>query len=313
MNAQESYPTSAWLWPFVVASVSWGSSFLFIAVALNSFAPEHVGFGRVFVGAGVLAVMVLVRRERLRFTWRQVGSIALIGLCLSGAPMVLIPLAQEHITSILASLLNATTPLWTALCVALFIPHERATRAQWVGLLLGALGIAVLVGAWDVNAVPLAGTLFMLSATALYGVGSTLSRVLLRTVKQSNASIAFVQIGLSAVMLLPVALIAPAPEASAFDLGAAPGWALLALGVFGSSFAYVAFWRVIQVAGATAGASVTYAVPVVATILGIAVLGEHLKWYEPLGAAVVLTGVWLAQRKPRAKKVGAAPDAGAVA
>ncbi len=294
-----------WIFPFLVAAVSWGSSFLFIEVALEKFSPSQVAFGRVAVGAVVLAGILVARRRMPRFTWRQVGAIAIVAAGLSGAPFILIPAAQEHITSILASLLNATVPLWTALFVALLIPTERATRLQWFGLVVGVFGIAVLLGVWNAKELSVIGAVLMLSATAFYGIGSTMSRMLLARVKEPSTSVAAAQIALSALILLPFAALSPlrdsGDQVSTVQDGyswLSPWWALILLGVFGTSFAYVLFWRVIAVAGATTAASVTYVVPIIATALGIVVLGEKLLWYEPVGAAVVLTGVWLSQRKP---------------
>lgn len=292
-------PARAWVPAFLVAALSWGASFLFIALALRGLEPAQVGFGRVLIGAVVLWLMLAVTRHRPRLTVRDVGAIAVVAVGLSVVPFVLIPLAQQHITSILASLLNATTPLWTALFVALLIPHERASRAQVAGLLLGAAGIAVLLGAWNVDDVPLAGALLMLAATACYGIGSTMSRRLLTRVQEGPAGLSAVQMALSSVMLLPVALAAPAPAPGALSLSSEVLWGLLALGVLGTSFTYVLFWKVVKVAGATTAASVTYVVPVVATVLGVLVLGERLLWHEPVGAVIVLAGVWLAQRRPR--------------
>jgi drug/metabolite transporter (DMT)-like permease len=228
-----------------------------------------------------------------------VGAIAVTAIGMSVVPMVLIPMAEQQITSILASLLNATTPLWTAMFVALLIPAERTTRAQLLGLVVGAGGIAVLVGAWDVHEFSLKGTLLMLTATAFYGIGGAMSRMLLTRVSARPSALAMTQVGLSAVILAPVALLSGSPEPGAFSPSGSAMWGLLCLGVFGTSFAYVMFWRVVKIAGATAAASVTYLVPIVATILGIAVLGETLHWYEPVGAAFVLSGVWLAGRTPR--------------
>lgn len=292
-------PARAWLPSFVVAALTWGSSFLFISLALRGLSPAQVGFGRVAIGALTLWILVLVMRRRPRLSRRDVAAVGVVALGMSTVPFVLIPLAQQHITSILASLLNATTPLWTALFVALLIPHERATRAQLAGLVLGALGIAVLLGAWHIDGIPVAGALLMLAATACYGIGSTLSRRLLARVGEGPAGLSAVQITISAVLLAPVALAAPAPEADALAPGSAALWGLLALGVLGTSFTYVLFWRVVKLAGATTAASITYAVPVVATALGILVLREELRWHEPLGAGIVLAGVWLAQRRPR--------------
>lgn len=292
-------PVRAWLPAFVVASLTWGSSFLFISVALRGLEPAQVGFGRLVVGAAVLWVMVALSRRKPQLTRRDVLMIGVAAIGLSTVPFVLIPLAQQHITSILASLLNATVPLWTAFFVALLIPHERATRTQVVGLLIGTAGIAVLLGAWDIDELPVVGAVLMLAATAFYGIGSTLSRMLLSRVNESPTTLSAVQISLSALMLLPVALIAPAPEPQALSLGSEVLWALLALGVFGTSFAYVLYWKVIKLAGATTAASVTYVTPVVATVLGVLILHERVLWHEPVGAAVVLAGVWLASRRPR--------------
>lgn len=296
----------AWLPAFIICAVSWGSSFLFIHVALESFTPSEVAFGRVLVGAIVLGVMLVAMRHRPRFSRRELGYVAVVALALSVVPFVLIPLAQQHITSILASLLNATTPLWTALFVAMMIPHERATKVQVAGLVLGAFGIAVLLGAWNVNELPILGAVLMLAATACYGFGSTLSRIFLGSVKETPTGLSAAQMVASSLFLLPVAAVsAPADRA---PIEGQAVWALLALGLFGTSFAYALFYKVVRIAGATTAASVTYVVPIIATFLGIVVLDEELAWYEPVGAVVVLSGVWLAQRK---RKVVEAEVAGA--
>lgn len=295
-------PTKSWLPAFIICAVFWGSSFLFIKEALKSFTPAEVAFGRVVVGSVVLGGMLLVQRHRPHFTWRALGSVALVAVALSVVPFILIPFAELHITSILASLLNATTPLWTALFVALLIPSEKASRLQVVGLVIGALGIGVLLGAWNVDDLPVLGAVLMLAATACYGVGGTLSRIFLSSVKETPTGLSGAQMLLSAIMLAPIAAISAPGGVGGGDRAPVQGhavWALLALGVFGTSFAYVLFYQVVRKAGATIAASTTYVVPVVATILGILVLNESLYWYEPVGAVIVLGGVWLAQRKPK--------------
>ncbi|MFV0287648.1 MAG: DMT family transporter [Demequina sp.] len=294
-----SAPLRAWLPYFLGVSAAWGASFLFISVGLRAFSPTQVAFGRVFFGALTLIVLVLVTRAVPRLTWRKVRAITAVAAFMSGIPLVLIPAAQQHVSSILASLLNATTPLWTALFVALLIPAERVTRAQLMGLVIGAMGIAILLGAWNVNDFPVLGAGLMLGATACYGIGSTLSRVMLSRVQDSPTALSCMQITVSALMLAPFALAAPSPAPGALALDSVSLWAIFALGVTGTSFAYVWFWKIVKAAGATTAASVTYVVPVVATFLGIVVLGEELAWYEVAGAVVVFGGVWLAQRKPR--------------
>lgn len=299
MSGLADVPLRSWLPYFLGVSAAWGSSFLFIEVALDAFSPTQVAWGRLACGAVVLIVLAVSMRKVPRLTWRKTGALLAVGAFMSGIPLVLIPLAQQHITSILASLLNATTPLWTALFVALLIPAERVNRAQLTGLVIGAVGIAVLLGAWRVDGFPALGAAFMLGATACYGIGGTLSRVLLSRVQESPVGLSAMQITLSALIVAPFALAAPAPASAAFQLSSQAMWALIALGVTGTSFAYVWFWKIVKAAGATTAASVTYAVPVIATTLGILVLGEQLHWYEPAGALVVMVGVWLAQRRPR--------------
>lgn len=294
-----SASTKSWLPAFIICAVAWGSSFLFIHVALESFTATQVAFGRVLVGAVVLIGMLVVMRKLPRFTLRELGSVALVALGLSVVPFILIPMAQQHITSILASLVNATTPLWTAFFVALLIPHERATRVQVLGLLIGAFGIAVLLGAWNVDGFPALGAALMLGATACYGIGGTLSRMLLGRISQGPTALSAVQMTISAIVLLPFAAVA-VPD-TGLKVSGASAWALFALGVLGTSFAYVLFYQVVQKAGATTAASVTYVVPIIATALGILVLHEEMLWYEPVGAVIVLVGVWLAQRKPAAR------------
>ncbi|WP_084075335.1 DMT family transporter [Demequina sp. NBRC 110052] len=291
-------PARAWLPALILTALGWGSSFLFIELALDAFTPSQVGFGRLAVGALVLWALVAWGRRRPALTARDVLSVAVVGVFMSGIPLILIPMAQQHLTSILASLLNATTPLWAAFWVAVLIPAERTTRAQLGGLLVGAAGIAVLVGAWNVSDFPLGGVALMLAATACYGIGSTLSRRLLARIEESNTVLSATQIAASAVMLAPFALASGAPEPGTFALDSVPLWGLIGLGVAGTSFAYVLFWRVVRLAGATTATSVTYLVPVVATTLGVLVLGERLHWYEVVGAVIVLLGVWLAGRTP---------------
>lgn len=292
-------PLRAWLPSFLIVSVAWGSSFLFIAVALREFTPVQVGFGRVAIGALVLVGMVAWSRDWPRLTWKGLRSIAVVAVFMSVVPLVLIPMAEQQITSVLASLLNATTPLWTALFVALIIPAEKVTRIQLLGLVIGALGIGVLLGVWNVDTFPLAGAALMLAATACYGLGGTLSRVLLSKVRDSNLTLATTQMVLSALMLAPLVLVGTQPSATAFELSSAAMWSLIALGILGTSFAYVLFWRIVKVAGATTAASVTYVVPVVATFLGVVVLGDALPWYELVGAGIVFVGVALAGRKTK--------------
>jgi drug/metabolite transporter (DMT)-like permease len=295
-------PLKSWLPNLLISALFWGTSFFFIKVALEAFTPAQVGLGRLLVGGVVLWLIVWITRQSARFTVRDLLALLAVGAGLSGFAFILIPMAEQHITSVLAGLLNASTPLWTALFVGLLVPHEKSSAAQWGGLLVGALGIAILLGAWQVDSFPLQGAALMLAATACYGIGGALSRILLKRINQPTTSIAAAQISLSSLIVLPFVIAGPPVSSADISWSSTALWGLVALGVLGTGFAYIFFWRVISVAGATNASMVTYIVPIISTLLGVVILREHLHWYEPVGAVVVLVGVWFAQRKPRAPK-----------
>jgi drug/metabolite transporter (DMT)-like permease len=289
----------AWLPAYTALVLIWGLSFLFNSLALRAFTPVQLTWGRVLLGGATLGLVLLASRSRPAVARRDLGDLVVLAVTLSAAPFLLIALAQERITSILAGMLNATTPLWAMLFVALLVPAERPGRRQVAGVLVGLVGIGVLLGAWRIDAVDWVGTAAMLGATACYGFGSAWSRLRLTSTGLSGTALSAVQLSLAALLLTPLMLAgAPWPTPSA-----ALPWpvvAVLMLGVFGAGLAYVLFWRVIRSAGALVATTVTYVIPLVSTAAGVLVLGEPLVWHEPVGAVVVLAGVALTQ----------APDAG---
>ncbi len=289
----------AWLPAYIFAVLCWGSSFYFIELAIADFPPAYVAFGRVSVGAALLVVTALLTRQRIALTWRKIGGIAAMSVGMSTFALVLFPLAQQELTSIVASLVNAGTPLWTAFFVALLIPSERANAIQIAGLLVGAVGIFVLVGGWRVDEIPVVATLMVVGATMLYGIGSTIQRRFVVPLVKQDSALALVatQLTISAGILAPLLLFSPTPAPGAFGWDSSSMWGLIGLGVLGTSFVYVAFSIVVRNVGATIATSVTFLAPVVATTLGVLLLGESVYWYEVIGALLVIGGVWLAQRK----------------
>ena len=280
-----------WGTSYALLAVLWGCSFLFIATALRSFAPVQVAWGRITVGLVLLLVLLGARREVPRVRRGLLGDVAIVGAAMTAVPFVLFALAEQRVSSVLAGLVNATTPLFTAVFVGLLVPQERPDRVQVGGLVLGFAGIAVLLGAWDPQAIDVVGGLMLLGATLCYGIGNAWSRRRLTGSGISPVALPAVQLALGGLMLTPFVLAVPVP--AAVEPGAAG--ALLALGLGGTGAAYVLYWRVLERAGATVTASVTYVIPLVSTTLGVVVLHETLHWYEPVGGVVVLTGVALTQ------------------
>jgi drug/metabolite transporter (DMT)-like permease len=294
-----------WLPSYVALVVFWGCSFLFNEWALRSFSPLAVAFGRIALGMLTLGVVLLVMRAPVRLDRREIGHLLVVAAALTAIPFALIAFAQTRVTSILAGLLNATTPLWTALVVWMLIPAERSDRRQLVGLGVGFAGIGVLLGVWDAQAIDAVGALAVLVATACYGFGTVWVRRSFTHSTLSGASLSFVQLVLASALLLPLVPLGGAPGAIQPESVVA----LLGLGVLGTGLAYVLFWRVVRGAGATVAATVTYLIPLVSTTLGVAVLGEPLTWNEPVGGVIVLLGVALAQGllRPRRQAASAAP------
>lgn len=280
-----------WVPAYLALVLFWGCSFLFNAWALRSFSPLQVAFGRIVLGALTVGAIVLVMRLPVRLHRGQVLDLLVLGAFLTAIPFALIAFAQTRVTSILAGLLNATTPLWTAIAVVLLLPLERAGRRQLAGLVVGFAGIAVLLGVWNLDELDGLGALAMLGATACYGFGTAWLRARFSGADLSGAALSFVQVLFAALLLVPLVPIGGAPAAVLPESVVA----LVGLGVLGTGVAYVLFWRVVRDAGATTGATVTYLIPLVSTTLGILVLGEPLTWNEPVGGAIALVGVALAQ------------------
>lgn len=291
----------SWLAPYLLLTLLWGASFLFIEVGLEALTPGQVALSRVALGAFALVVVLAVSRSPLPTTWEQWKHLIVVGLTFNAIPFVLFAWAQTHISSILAGIWNATTPLWTVLMGLVIFHAGRPTRRVVTGLLVGFAGVVVVLGPWTLVGESLdsgfvLGTLACLAATAGYGFAATYTGKYLtgrpvRSPAQYPAAQLLVATGALALVVVPQG----DPPSS---LPATVVLAMVALGVLGTGLAYVLLYRVVAIAGAVTATTVTYLIPLVSTTLGIAVLGESLTWNEPVGAVLVLGGAWLT--RPRA-------------
>lgn len=282
-----------WRVPYTLLALTWGSSFWFIMVGLESFSAVQVGFLRVALGAITLLGLSLVTRAPLIRDWRLLGHLFVLALCLNSAPAVLFAFGETRISSVLAAILNATTPLATLLVTSLAFRDQRPSRAQQLGLAIGFLGVLTVLGVWrglGSNALP--GVLACLVAVTGYGISFPYSRRYVTGTAHSRTSIATAQVCLAALQLVPVVLFV---DPSFARPSVASALAILALGALGSGIAYVWNYQVITQAGATVASTVTYWTPLVAVIAGTVLLHEQLVWYEPVGALIVLLGVAVSQ------------------
>ncbi len=282
----------SWLPYWWALAVVWGSSFFLIKVALDAFVPLQITLGRVFFGALAVMVVMVARRTRLPRFGAVWGHAAFVGLMTNVIPFTLFAWAETRVSSVLAGLFNAATPLFTAAFALALVPAERLTRQRLLGLLVGFGGVMVVMGVWQGVSGDLAGSLACLGATLCYGVGVPWTRRFLAVRPEGGPAIMGAQLICSTAIMAPACLLwTPVPEGVRWNavLG------VVVLGALATGLAFIWMFRVIALAGSVVSASVTYATPLVSTFLGIVVLGEALTWNQPVGAVIVLVGAALVQ------------------
>ncbi|MEZ5185177.1 MAG: DMT family transporter [Candidatus Nanopelagicales bacterium] len=283
---------SAWLPYWWALAVVWGSSFFLIKISLESFAPLQITFGRVFFGfLAVVGVLVWQRGRLPRFGWVWAHTV-FVSLMTNVVPFTLFAWAETRVSSVLAGLFNATTPLFTAAFALVIVPSERLTAQRVRGLVIGFAGVLVVMGVWRGASGDLAGSLACLGATVGYGIGVPWTRRFLAVRKEGGASLMGAQLLSASVIMAVLCAVTTSWPA---EIQAASVAAVFVLGALATGLAFVWMFRVIALAGSVVSASVTYAAPVVATFLGIVVLGESMTWNEPVGAVIVLLGAALVQ------------------
>ncbi len=284
---------NTWLAKYIWLGIIWGSSFLFIHEGLVFLPPLGLVFWRLVSASFVLAIIVKVRGIKMTRNprhWLLVGS---GGLFMNSIPFTLFAFGQQHVTSILAAIMNATTPIMTLLALLTLFRSEKLRPNVIWGLLVGAVGVMVVLAVWQGfgDNDPVA-VLCLLGATVCYGIGGPFIVRFVTPLKLPNEQTAFMQMATAAVGVLPFYLAGPLMTAAP---SLAPVASVLALGALGSGFAYVLFYSVINQAGSAIANSVTYITPLVAVLLGVLLLGEPVYWYEPVGAVVVVLGALISQ------------------
>jgi drug/metabolite transporter (DMT)-like permease len=291
----------------LVLAFIWGWSFLLIKVALRAMTPGMVAFGR--IGFGLLVVSLFAWRRgvslpRDRRMWRH---FLVMGLMHGAVPFTLLAWSEQHITSALASVMNGTTAMFTALAAAVGL-GERLRPRQLVGLLLGFVGVSVAagVGSGDLASSSLLGVVAAAGMAACYGIGYAYAQRHLAGVPPMVSVVG--QLVCASALALPLAVAGLATR------GLDPEWrslgAVVLLGVFASGLAYVLNYQAIAAVGPTRASAVTYLVPVVAVTAGVVFLDEPFRLRLVIGGALVALGIMLLQE--RLRRLPAAPAMTAV-
>jgi drug/metabolite transporter (DMT)-like permease len=270
----------------------WGASFLFMRVAVPEFGPVVLADARVaLAGLALLAYAAAVgRRHALRPQWR---AYLLLGAVNAALPFALISAAELEIEASLAAVLMAMAPLTGALVAALWLGRP-VTRRDVLGLLLGVVGVALVVGLApvEVDGPFVLAVLACLGAAVGYGVGANLARE--HFAGEPSLAMAIGQQLAAAVVLLPVVPFVPVREAP----GLADVACLLGLALASTSLAYLIYFRLIAELGATGALTVTFLVPVFGVLWGALFLGEALHLGTLVGGAVVLASIVVVAGRP---------------
>jgi drug/metabolite transporter (DMT)-like permease len=290
----------SWIPIYLLLGFVWGCSFIFIKSGLEFLSPVGVAFFRCALGALTLFSYARYKGISLPRNRCALMHIWVVSLLLNVIPGIFYALAETVVTSILAAIMNAVTPLMTVLAILLINREEKPALHQLLGLLLGFFGVLTVLGAWrGLGDNPLWAILILLTAVACYGVTFPYTRRFVMPLQIKSEAIVATQLISAALTLLPIYLL------SGISITVLPTYSVIsivALGVFGSGFAYLWNFRIMEEAGSAIASSVTYLTPVVAVIVGILFLSEKVTWNEPVGALIVLLGAAIAQERISLKR-----------
>jgi drug/metabolite transporter (DMT)-like permease len=289
-DTQHHFGPAEWGMTSAVA-ITWGASFLFIAIAIDHVATGVVPVARLFFGALALACFPAARKRIHR---EDVGRIALLGLVAMTIPFYLYPLAEQSVSSSVTGMINGSIPVTTVVAAAI-LTRNAPSRRRMLAVLIGFVGIALIsfgsVG--DDKGATVHGVLFLLAATCCYAFTSILSREM--QVKYGTLTVLLWQELFALLFSLPLGI--PAFFDSSFSWSAL--LALIVLGAFGTGFAYVMYGMLMVRAGAVRGVIGVFFTPIVATILGLLFRDESVTVLAVIGMCVVIIGAYLTSRPDR--------------
>lgn len=270
----------------VALAAIWGASFLLLRIAAPILGPALLIEGRLLSAALFLLVVALALGKRLNLGrhWRHY---LILGLLNSALPFLLLAFAAQTLSASLLSILNATSPIWSA-AVAAIRTGAGLNMRETCGLMLGVAGVGLLVGFDGVALLPGSGPAIAaaLGAAAAYGIASVYVKAAASVEPFANAHGSMWAAALLASFALP---LFPAPAAPGPGIVAA----VLALGILCSGVAYLLYFRLVADIGPTPALTVTFLIPVFGVLWGHVFLGELIGWHTLAGGAVVIAGTAL--------------------
>ncbi len=290
-------------WPvqLLLVAVIWGASFMFIKVELDAgFSPIHVAFLRCALGAPALLLILAATKDRLprdRSLWRH---LVVLGVLMNAAPFALFAYGETQVSSLLAGIFNSLTPLMTLLFSIGLLPDEPPTAEKVAGLAVGFGGVLVVLAPWNgLGGGSLLGALACIGAASCYGLAFPYLRRHVSGRPETGVAVSAAQVTIGGLLLL---LFTPFGALPDHVPGVTVWLSMIGLGVLGTGVAYILNFNVVREAGAQTASMVTYLVPVFAVLFGVTILGEAVSWHEPVGGALIIAGVALAQGRLRARQ-----------
>jgi drug/metabolite transporter (DMT)-like permease len=278
---------------FVAVATIWGSSFLFIDIGLDALPPGVITLMRVGLGASALAV---VPRRRIRVDADDRLRVIALSIVWVAVPFTLFPIAEQHISSAVAGLLNGGTPIFAAIfAVVLF--RQRTRGAQLLGIAIGFVGVVLVslpsIGDGSSEAF---GVAMVVAATVCYGLAVTIAAPLQR--RYGSVNLMATVLALATIWTAPYGL---------WQLGDAswqtgPVLAVVVLGVLGTGVAFALMGNLVGRVGSTRASFITYLIPAVALVLGVAFRGDDVVALELVGIVLVIAGALLASRRVTARQ-----------
>ena len=279
-------------WAILLAlALIWGGAFFFIKIAVTHVDPLTYVWLRLTIAAIALWLVLRWQRDRLKLPRQVWGAIIVLALLNNVIPFALFGWGQKHIASGLASILNATTPIWGVIVAHLLTRDERMTPLKLIGVLVGFGGVAVMIGPGLLSGlgVDYLGQLACLAGAFCYAVAGVWARRF-KALGVTPIKVSAAQLISGAVIMAPVALIVeqpwlqPAPPIQAWG-------AIVALALVCTAFAYILYFKLIDSAGATNALLVTLLVPPTAILLGGLFLGERLTLGQFGGLGLIALGL----------------------
>lgn len=263
----------------IILSVLWGASFLFMGILVKELPPLTISASRLTIASLLIGILASKRPKNL--PWRE---LLILGVLNNTIPYALILWGQRYVSSSVASIINSTSPFFTSIFAHFLTDDEKINKFSMMGISLGFSG--VLAMAWDLQG-SLIGELAIITAVICYSYATVYGRRFY-SMGLSPLDIAFGQLSTAAATSIPLAIL----ERPWLVMPSQRAWvSIIGISVFSTALAYLIFFRILERAGATNANLVTLLIPVTATLLCTAFLGERLELRHIVGICLIMTGL----------------------